>query len=189
MQCIKKYAKHLIRQTIGGALYRLLMHVDKKTALLKDNEYLYAVLALGAFSCDWVRSVESWIPRTYNRDRQFASLSRHLLAKYDVPTFMNQVWFTTAKKRHRWFVFVGQGMNIRKVPGLPIEMTKKMAHHFMRAPDSYSINEALRWGQVMALGGDKRLVEALRETRLIRSFSNNDFWLGVLTVFYSAPNA
>ena len=58
-----------------------------------------------------------------------------------------------------------------------------MAHHFLSAPKQYTVDEALRWGQVHALGGAKRLVDALRGTHMISNFSNDDFWLNVIRFF------
>ena len=62
-----------------------------------------------------------------------------------------------------------------------------MAHHFLKAPKHYTIEEALRWGQVHALGGDRYLADALRETRLTRNFSNDDFWMNVIRFFIANP--
>jgi hypothetical protein len=55
-----------------------------------------------------------------------------------------------------------------------------MAHEFLGAPDHYSIEGALRWGQIHALGGDQRLADALQGTKLTEDFQDNDFALSVL---------
>ena len=62
-----------------------------------------------------------------------------------------------------------------------------MAHHFLKAPKHYTVEEALRWGQVHALGGDRYLVDALRQARLTQSFSNDDFWMNVIRFFIANP--
>lgn len=167
--------------------YSFLIHVEKNSKLLGDEYFIRGLISLGRFQKKWIRSVEDWKPNSHNRDRQFGSLCRHLLALYDVPSFMDYVWFGTKKKQQQWFIYIGQGMNVRKIPNLPVTLTKKMAHCFMQAPVDYSIYAALRWGQVMALGGDKRLVHALRETRLVRSFANDEFWLSVIRFFIHHP--
>jgi hypothetical protein len=58
-----------------------------------------------------------------------------------------------------------------------------MAHHFLHAPRDYSVEEAIRWGQVMGLGGNSRLVETILSTRIATDFSNDDFWGTVIRWF------
>ena len=69
---------------------------------------------------------------------QFGSLARHLLARYDVPAFLDAAWrdgLTAEGVRHQgWFKHVGRGENIRTADDLPIPMTKRMAHHFLQTP-------------------------------------------------------
>jgi hypothetical protein len=70
---------------------------------------------------------------------------------------------------------------------LPFPFTKKIAHHFHTAPRTYSIEAAIRWGEVHALGGDARISNALLETRLVREFRDNSFWKRVLDFFVRNP--
>ena len=50
---------------------------------------------------------------------------RHLLARYDVPTWFDAVFLTGDGAAQRWFVHVAQGGNLRAAPGLPVTLTKK----------------------------------------------------------------
>ena len=52
-----------------------------------------SLLALARHAADWLRPVEEWKPQTHNARRQFASLARHLFARWPVPAFMDSVWF------------------------------------------------------------------------------------------------
>jgi len=129
----------------------------------------------------WVRSFKDWDPRTHNPRRQFASLARHLFAKYSIPSFLDCVWFNDTAYIP-WFWHVGQGGNIRTL-NTPVPVTKKIAHHFLQAPDGYSIVNALRFGQIHSLQGDQRLVEAINQTNLGESFLHEDFWSSVIKFF------
>jgi hypothetical protein len=62
-----------------------------------------------------------------------------------------------------------------------------MAHFFLQAPDDYSVEAAFRYGQVMSLDGDPGLANAIRETRLVREFRDDAFWLSVLRFFVDNP--
>lgn len=155
------------------------------------NSYLEALVLVATHCRRWIRPVEQWTPNTKNARRQFAALLRHLFAQYDdVPPFFDSVWFTGWNDRsaseRRWYLHVASGRSIRTCK-LPIAYTKKMAHCFMRAPDDVSVPQAIRWGQVHALGGDEPLVRALKGTRIGESFEHDDFWSTVIKWFVEHP--
>ena len=91
------------------------------------------IAALANHHESWIRSVETWQVKKHNRDRQFSELARHLLAAYEVPLFMDRVWFNGNVVHQNWFKHIGTGQNIRTAPDIPIPLTKKMAHHFLKA--------------------------------------------------------
>ncbi len=168
-------------------LLDILKFLRGKSKLLASAKYLDGIVALTHDPRSWLRPVETWRPRTHNPDRQFSSLARHLFAQFDVPAFMDRAWLRGSALQQEWFKHIGQGGNIRTAPDLPVPLTKKMAHHFLGAPVHYSFEEAFLWGQVCALGGDGRLVEALRETRLTPDFHDNEFRLSVLRFLVANP--
>ena len=187
------------------ATLRLIQHVNKHTDLLDGQQspwlcvtYITGVLALARWHKEWIRPVEDWRPKTHNLRRRFGSLARHLFAKYDVPSFMDECWFVRnySDERQLWFLHIGQGGSPRHClqvtddgcyPTTTINFTKKEAHYFMQAPATYSINHALRWGQIRAAGGDPRLAEALGETQLVNNWQHNEFWMSVFRFFIQHP--
>ena len=50
----------------------------------------------------------------------------------------------------------------------------------MQAPDDLSVVQALRWGQVLGLGGDKKLARAVLNTMLRSPTTNEPFWEQVI---------
>lgn len=116
------------------------------------------------------------------------SLIRHLVCQYDVPPFMDAVWLqgSSVREYQDWFLHVGNGGNIRKA-ATPVQLTKRMAHLFLQAPDGSTVEEALRWGQILSLGGDVSLVEAINATVLGRSFEEESFWSKVIHFFVNNP--
>ncbi len=187
--------KHTIDRRI---LTPLLLHVQSRANLLTPqpvierfghqagNTYAEALARVAAHRRWWLRPLADWKPRTRNARRQFASLLRHLFARYDVPQFFDSAWFAgsggDAYRQQCWYVQVARGTNIRRCD-LPIPYTKKMSHYFMQAPSDLTVNEALRWGQVHALGGDARLARALLGTRIGQTFEHDDFWITVVRWF------
>ncbi|MCC2098241.1 MAG: PcfJ domain-containing protein [Hyphomicrobiales bacterium] len=151
--------------------------------------YIDALIKLHDRRGLWLRRPEDWRKPTHNAARQFSSLVRHLVAAYPVPEFLDQVWWRTGPGTSRfrdWFIHIGRGHNIRNAR-IPFDMTKRMAHHFLEAPGSYTLEAALRWGQVIALGGDRRLVEALLATPIGTNFDNHEFWTSVIRFFIANP--
>jgi hypothetical protein len=154
------------------------------------NTFLGGLLALAGHADHWVRSVGDWRPKTHNSRRQFSALARHLVAHWPVPAFMDSVWFKGGSedglRQQRWFLHLGRGENIRTAD-LPLPFTRRMAHHFMQAPAELTVEAALRWGQIHALGGKARLVRAIIGTRLGTNFADDDFWTTVLHFFIAHP--
>lgn len=192
------------RDVNSKALSRLLIHLHSCRAKVFDgspviahigdwpgNTFFEALALMAACHRSWLRPVENWKPRSHSPRRQFASLLRHLFVRYDdMPTFFDAVWFTgrtkgTSKKRE-WYLHVGRGQNIRHCD-LPISYTKKMAHHFMHAPNDLTIGQAIRWGHVFGLGGDERLTRAIFAARLGEYFRHDDFWETVIRWFIAHP--
>lgn len=151
--------------------------------------FLDGLVALARSRGAWIRAPRTWRARSHNARRQFASLIRHLVARYPVPAFLDAAWVRAdaAGQRYRdWFVRLATGRSLRDVE-CPIELTKRIVHHFLRAPDDYAVEHALRWGQVRALGGDARLCDALLATRLGTSFEHEAFWISVIRFFVASP--
>jgi hypothetical protein len=187
---------------VKGKLLSLLLHVQHDTDFLEagpalpqlghqlGNTWIDGLLALAQHWRLWLRPVEEWGPRTHNTRRQFASLARHLLAEYPVPAFMDAVWFMgtgkDALRRQQWFSHIGTGKNIRTAD-TPISLTKRMAHHFMLAPADCTVDQAMRWGQVLGLGGTARLAKAVIGSRLGEHFEHDDFWITVIRFFIENP--
>ena len=173
------------------ALLQLLLHAEKrgnffdvKPALARlgpqdGNTYIEALGALARWHRHWLRDPTAWRPESHNARKQFGSFARHLLAKYEVPAFMDIAWFLSgedeARPQQGWFVHVGMGSNIRKAD-IPLTLTKKMAHLFLESPPDYAIYEAFRRGQILGLGGAEPLVRAVNATRLGASFDREPFW-------------
>src|SRR5690606_17535060 len=55
------------------------------------------------------------------------------------------------------------------------------------APDDLTIVQALRWGQIHALGGNEPLSRAIFGTRLGESFEHEEFWSTVIKWFVDHP--
>ena len=184
------------------AFQQLLLHAEDHTGLLTTqpafpqfgtqdgNNFIAGLLGLAQNYRHWIRPLQSWKPRSHNACRQFSALAYHLLAKFPVPAFMDSVWLRgqsdEALERQGWYKAIATGQSPRSL-GLPIPLTKRMAHYFLTAPKDYSVDEALRWAQVRGLGGNGRLLQAIIGSRIGTSFENNEFWTAVIRWLIENP--
>jgi hypothetical protein len=148
-----------------------------------------ALIKLNDRRGQWVRTFENWKASSHNAQRQFASLIRHLVARFPVPEFMDAAWLrqgSGSRAMREWYLHIASGKNIRTAK-TPMPLTTMMAHHFLEAPATASIEGAFRWGEVHALGGDAPLTNALLGTRLGNSFDNHEFWSSVIRFFIANP--
>lgn len=140
----------------------------------------------------WIRDPEEWVAPSRNAHRQFASLARHLLCRYDVPSFLDAAWFGEPARDRQlfqtWFKLLGRGVNIRRVPDLPCILTRRAAHLLVaETPGDFPVRRALRWAQYRALGATDRLARAMLATRMAWGFEHDEFWLSVARFFVASP--
>jgi hypothetical protein len=180
------------------ALERLLVYVPNRTDLLsplpvggqpswaRASYFFKGLVALAQNQAHWLRDLADWRPIGDSPRRQFGGLARHLLADHPVPNFMDLVWFIDPSKegrrKQKWFRHLGRGGGINGTD-VPVRLTKEMVHHFMLAPDDYSVEEAFRWGQIRGLGGEPAMVKAVNSTRLVRTFDHEAYWIKVIAFF------
>lgn len=178
-------------------LQEFLTHVYKKgnfldaTIHIKRNEYLYAQGLIKVFERNkqWIRKVEDWKPKSHNKRKQFSHLLRHLFGKYEVPLFMDHVWFRNDQGSYRyrdWYVNLIRGESLRKQKS-KIKVTKKIAHYFGQAPENYSVEEALWWGIIHSLGGNVRIVREFNAARPSKIYESQEFWKRFITFMINNP--
>ena len=176
------------------ALGRLVLICHRRTSFFRGTDahvYANVLLALSAHRPCWVREPDDWKPRTFDARWQLHALARHLLARYDVPIFMNSVWLEGLTEQslvhQRWFIHVAQGQNIRTADGLPIPLTRKQAHHYLQAPGDFDVLGEFRWAQIVQPGWSNRLVRGVLWTRLRTDFAHDEFWVSVFRWLISHP--
>lgn len=189
-----RFKKH--RQFQLSELYlEVLLYLNNCSKLTQNDEMVQSVAYLVSHHDKWLQPYNTWKSKTHNIYKQLSSFAGHLLAKYKVPAFMYAAWEapkqgkTTLEKElcQEWFCHLWVGKNIRTAKNLPCPLSKKEAHHFLKAPNDYTITEAIRWGQIFSLEGNLRLMHSLRETKLMGSFSSNNFCLQVIRFFINHP--
>lgn len=197
------------KQSVISSFQQLLDVVHSRTTILRpsppcgrpywlDTFRLVRGLLMLSKQRHWIRPPETWQPDEALHQlsgqqgaiRQFESLVMHLLATHPVPRFMMGVWFEEpspqAGEHQKLFRHLARGNSIRGAK-LPIAFTRPMARWFERAPEHFTVEQALRWSQVRAWGGEAPLAAAIARTRLGSTFADEERWSRVLQYWINRP--
>lgn len=189
--CRQAFQRLLLQAERCGDLFAMVPAIST-LGESRDNTFIAGLAALAQHVDDWRQTAETWRPQSRNPRRQFGALARHLLAQYEVPVFLDAVWFKgdgpEAKQQQGWFKHMGRGKNIRTAD-VPVTLTKRMAHCFARAPEDFSVEAALRWAQIVGQDGSQALFRAVMGTRLGQpeSFAEEAFWSTVILFLVHNP--
>jgi PcfJ-like protein len=143
-----------------------------------------ALVNLSRFRSAHVRPLAGWPGTSASWQCAVRSLAQHLICRYAVPPFLAASWYAEhaeyAGRMRDWFVAHARGVSFRSLD-LPIEMTRRMEHIFLRSGDHLGIEQALRRAELLALGASDHLVQAVLATRLATDLRNGAFWRTVWT--------
>jgi hypothetical protein len=191
---IKKFFDNTSKKKNARArvLYsEMLLYLDDQGCkkLLKSELHVAGIGHIALLNWALVRDPMTWKRTSRNIDRQVQSFANHCFAKYVVPDCLSDVWAADSKAKHRaWYLWIGQGKNIRARTDLPLHLTKKMAHLIPDVPKQFAMEEALRWVQVLGLGGDRELAQKILASPLGRNdFQYEEFACTLIQFFIANP--
>jgi hypothetical protein len=146
-----------------------------------DGEIVQVVVLerLLRFTRHAVRSPDDWPGASGHPLAVVHSFASHLFGHYPTPRFLASAWFDRWRRPAcdpcQWFVDHARGKSIRSL-ALPVGLTRRMAHEFLRTPDHVPIHHALRRAEILGLGGTPELAHAVLRTRLADNFVDADRW-------------
>ena len=144
-----------------------------------DHPGIEALINLSRFATAHVRPIADWPGSDASWQRTIASLAQHLVGKYPVPPFLAASWYATddasAERKREWFVVHAGGASFRSLD-LPMRMTRRMEHIFLKSHDHLEIDYAMRRAELLGLGAPDELVDAVLATALARDLRNGEFW-------------
>lgn len=151
-----------------------------------------ALFNLARFAGAHVRPIASWPGSHASWRGAVSSLAQHLLGRYRIPRFLGGAWYATAdpyaEATRRWFVAHGAGRSFRSLD-VPIRMTRRMEHIFLGSHDHLGIEYAMRRAELLGLGADDTLVDAVLATRLSADLTHGEFWRTVWMFFIANAHA
>jgi hypothetical protein len=138
-----------------------------------------ALVNLAGFRDAHIRTIATWLGSDQSWRAVVNSLAQHLITKYRVPVFLAAAWYATddvfGDSKREWFVAHSRGASFRSL-NLPIRMTRRMEHVFLTSCDHFSIEYAMRRAELIGLGADVPLVNAVLAARPAVDLHHGDFW-------------
>lgn len=154
---------------------------------LNDGRVVNALAAIAKYENSWLQDLADYKPISHNAYRELAHLLRYLFAQYQVPVFLDTAFYYQNDTHIRWYLHLARGGSVRTLDNMPLHLTQKMRHYFLQAPVEATIPQALRYAQVLGLGGSSRLARYVMQTRLGENFENESFWETVLHFLVQNP--
>ncbi len=126
----------------------------KCPAWFRDTDFLIALLMVGRYRKAWRQPLEGWRPKAKNDYGKFMELVSYLFLQYEAPPFLYHAFFHPQDYPYlETFIYLGNGGSMKEVK-FRVQLTKKMQHYFLQAPEGFRVTQAVRWAQVCGLGGD-----------------------------------
>lgn len=152
---------------------------------------------------DFVRPINTWVPKSRNAHQQLLSLIRHLFAKYPTPSFLEKSFSTSERDGSNrgilLYIHMGAGKSLKTFTGFPnwLSLHNRSLHHLYTTPDEMDLVSALRRCQVLYMGGDEYIFNALMRANILRENLpvtrlngeteykplHDEFWLTVMKFF------
>lgn len=160
----------------------LLLHLEAQGcyALLREKECIEALANIASFGNKFVRGLATWEKDTLAVESQMSSLIRHCFALYEVPAFLENVFYEENKIHMFWYVQLGRGESVLDLKGFPVRFTRKMAHEFKKVPAYYDMGKAIRYAQAKGYGASNDMAETIAWSTLAEHFENEEFWSKVV---------
>jgi hypothetical protein len=186
-RAISQAHARLAAHTLASATFRALLHrVRNRAPRLLDapvvnghHPGVEALVNLSRFESAHVRTTTDWAGTSASWRRAVCSLAQHLVGAYAVPRFLAASWYAIddayAERKREWFVAHAHGASFRSL-ALPIVMTRRMEHIFLRSHDHLTIEHAMRRAELLALDASDELVRAVLATRLATDLHHGAFW-------------
>lgn len=174
---------------------RLLKVVEERCSLLTGVHpsrfpAIPVLVRIAAYAGRWIRHPESWAGDSSHDSREIIhSLLRYLFVSWKMPEFFNNAWLVKGDLNYLerdWYCHLASGGSLRTVQGMPPSITSRALHLTMDAPRDLTIRQALRWGQIEALGGSSALLNEVLCSDMVNDLSNDALWSRLLEKLVAA---
>jgi hypothetical protein len=171
--------------------------VKKSDTFLNLPGNVRAIEMISQYSNEIIRPISEWKPKRSNAHYQLYDLLRYLFAEYPVPVFLDKGFicgyagYNSENIEYiELFIHIGKGRSLKKFPLAPdLKLNNKVYHYLLNTPENLTFFESFRRAQILSMGGDDKLVNAILESKLGRRTSEKqeDFWITVIQFLINTP--
>lgn len=187
--------KHQFDHRFREAAARLFAVLEARSAIFfsfaPDLLRVETFLRMVEYRAHWIRQPETWQPEpACGAAEEVLSLIDHLFVSFPMPAFFRKAWMQAGPLRSAardWFCQVAAGKNVRALKDIPTKLTARAAHLAMAAPAHLTIEQAFRWGQVLAFGGSEGLAAEVVRSRIGEDFASDRAWLKLIEKLAREP--
>ncbi len=190
---IKKDQMEVIQKSIQDKgswlkVLPLLVKIHRKGAGITQRLMTYFATFI-QYADKWVREPADWDCDKASADNKclFVSLRDHLFQQYEVPKFLKldklYYWMVNNPEwdmKLKCYFQIASGGNVRQTEGLPVKLSKKVAHYFMEAHDEATIEQAYRFALVRVAGGSKELAQQVADFVRTAKIADEGFFKEVI---------
>ena len=189
--------EHPQTDPIRAPCLRLLQAVAGQSKLLtqvhpSDFQLVPLMVRIAAYTQRWIRQPETWVNDSSKCPRKvIQSLLEHLFARWKMPACFDSAWYIKGDLtflERDWYCHLAAGGSLRTIEGMPASITTRALHLALQAPENLTIRQALRWGQVKALGGSDELLAEVLSSRMVKDLSNDAVWSRLLEKVIARAN-
>jgi hypothetical protein len=176
---------HPLTDPLRTSCVRLLQSVEGKSCLLTAThpsafQVIPVLIRIASYAPRWIREPETWAGESSNEPRIILrSLLNHLFALWKTPEFFDNAWLVKGDLSYLerdWYCHLASGGSLRNVQGMPPSVSSRALHYAMSAPGELTVRQALRWGQIMSVGGSAELLAEVLSSRMVKDLSNDAIW-------------
>lgn len=149
---------------------------------------VFAIANMSRFASRFVREPEAWKGASESLPGTIASLAQHLFGRYRIPRFLAKAWYAADDRgeiKREWYMAHANGASFRSIAP-ELRMTRAMEDAFLKTPDHLEIEAGLRRAELLVLGADPPLVEAVMSTLLASDADHAEFWRPFLVLLMAA---
>jgi PcfJ-like protein len=135
-----------------------------------------------------VQTPEEFVPRGVSPERVAKQLMHHLFGQHTLPRWLwKGLWQHGHEELLYSAIYAMQGKSLRELPGTRPALSKRMVHHFLRAPEGSCYQKGYRWAQVRRWGGTMRHFVSLRDSLIWVDDDEKEFWELLIKYLMSLP--
>ena len=135
-----------------------------------------------------IATPEEFAPRGCSPERVAHQFMRHLFGQQTLPRWLwKGIWQQGHQDLLLPAIYALKGQSLRELPNPPAALSKRLVHHFLRAPMGSCYQEGYRWAQVRRWGGNMRHFVSLRDTLIWVNDDEKAFWESLIQFLASQP--